>query len=156
VSSNDRPDHLWKPGQSGNPSGRAKVDLNLRRLARERTVEALETLAKIMLNEKAAAAARVAAAQAILDRGWGKPVQPTAFTDLDGNDRPLGELGDLTDLEKARRIAYLLTVGLRVLPAKQSPLEQTKNQDRDLQRPSESPSDSNTYRESSDDSEETL
>ncbi|MDA9536161.1 hypothetical protein ACM41_07735 [Bradyrhizobium sp. CCBAU 21362] len=47
-------------------------------LARAKTEAALNVLAAIMLRETANAFARVAAANAILDRGWGKPVQPLA------------------------------------------------------------------------------
>lgn len=39
---------------------------------------ALNVLATIMFRETANAFARVAAANSILDRGWGKPVQPLA------------------------------------------------------------------------------
>jgi hypothetical protein len=144
----------FKPGESGNPSGRPK-DASLRRLARERTAEAIETLVKIMLNEKAASAARVSAATALLDRGWGKPIQPSAFTDVDGNDRPLRD--ELGPIETARRIAFVLAQGMRALPKEPAELEQanrvagTRNTD-----PSESPLDSTTYLESPDDPEEAL
>ena len=43
--------------------------------ARERTEDAIDTLADIMRDPKAPAAARVSAAQALLDRGYGKPVR---------------------------------------------------------------------------------
>jgi hypothetical protein len=44
-------------------------------LARTYTNEAVETLAEIMRNEKSPPAARVAAANGLLDRGYGKPPQ---------------------------------------------------------------------------------
>lgn len=43
--------------------------------ARGYTERALTTLAQIMDDEDAPPTARVAASNAILDRGWGKPVQ---------------------------------------------------------------------------------
>jgi hypothetical protein len=68
-------EHLFKPGQSGNPSGRPKSNQKLVDLARAHTEAALETLVGIMANKSEVASARVSAANAILDRGWGKPPQ---------------------------------------------------------------------------------
>lgn len=53
----------------------AKAPTEIRSLARAHTAAALKTLAGIMDQPEAPAAARVAAAQALLDRGWGKAVQ---------------------------------------------------------------------------------
>ena len=47
----------------------------IRSLARSHTKTAINVLAGIMNCTDATAAARVAAANAILDRGWGKPKQ---------------------------------------------------------------------------------
>jgi len=55
-----------------------KASPNIRSLARAHTATAVATLAGIMRQKKAPAAARVAAASALLDRGWGKPKQPIA------------------------------------------------------------------------------
>jgi HEAT repeat protein len=65
----------FQKGQSGNPGGRPKVIGDVQALAREHTPEAVQTLANIMRDVEAAPAARVAAANAILDRGYGKPLQ---------------------------------------------------------------------------------
>lgn len=62
-------------GKSGNPGGRPKVPAEVREAARTYTSEALATLAEIMTNPKTPPATRVSAAQAILDRGWGRPQQ---------------------------------------------------------------------------------
>lgn len=48
----------------------------MREAAREYTETALLTLAEIMKDGQQAAAARVAAANALLDRAYGKPTQP--------------------------------------------------------------------------------
>ena len=47
----------------------------VKELARAHTGEAIETLVSIMTNPKSAPAARVSAANALLDRGYGKPLQ---------------------------------------------------------------------------------
>src|SRR5262252_312060 len=49
--------------------------VDIRSYARKFTVEALETLAHVMRQPKAPPAARVMAANALLDRGWDKAAQ---------------------------------------------------------------------------------
>jgi hypothetical protein len=71
----------WKPGQSGNPGGMPKGALDVKQLAREHTRAAVETLANIMLDSGAQPSARVAAANSLLDRGYGKPVQEVTGAD---------------------------------------------------------------------------
>ena len=53
----------------------AKAPAEIRSLARAHTKAAVGTLAKIMAQPKATPAARIAAAVALLDRGWGKSMQ---------------------------------------------------------------------------------
>lgn len=65
----------YKPGQSGNPSGRPKEVGEVRELARQHTVEAVTTLAEIMRNPKQPAAARARACETLLDRGYGRAEQ---------------------------------------------------------------------------------
>ena len=47
----------------------------IRSLARSHTRSALNVLVRVMQNKDATAAARVSAANAVLDRGWGKAPQ---------------------------------------------------------------------------------
>ena len=65
----------FQPGKSGNPGGRPAIIAEVQDLARQHTADAMETLAAIMRDPKASPAARVSAASAILDRGYGKPLQ---------------------------------------------------------------------------------
>jgi hypothetical protein len=72
-------------GQSGNPGGRPKGLTDVIALAREHTSKAVSVLAEVMKQFDANPSARVAAATALLDRGWGKPAQTLTGAD----DAPL-------------------------------------------------------------------
>ena len=61
----------FAPGQSGNPGGRPKDDHRVAELARSYTVEAIDTLVELMRDGKDERI-RGTAAQALLDRGWGR------------------------------------------------------------------------------------
>jgi uncharacterized protein DUF5681 len=65
-------------GRSGNPGGRPKELRDVVDLARRHTPDAIKLLARIMNSENSPPAAVVAASVALLDRGWGKPVQPVS------------------------------------------------------------------------------
>lgn len=61
-------------GQSGNPTGRPKADVQLKELARTYTEEAVKTLVAVMRRAKTPMA-RALAAEKLLERGWGKATQ---------------------------------------------------------------------------------
>ena len=61
----------FAPGQLGNPGGRPKDEHRVAELARSYTVEAIDTLVDLMRHGKDERV-RGTAAQALLDRGWGK------------------------------------------------------------------------------------
>ena len=65
----------WVKGASGNPGGRPREVADIRKLARSRGKQAIDTLYEIMTDKKAPPAARIAASVALLDRGYGRPEQ---------------------------------------------------------------------------------
>jgi hypothetical protein len=69
-------------GPPRTPLPRKKIPTDLRSLARGHTALCVKVLAGIVSQEAVPAAARVAAAGILLDRGWGKAIQP--HTDEDG------------------------------------------------------------------------
>jgi hypothetical protein len=64
-----------RSGAGRKPRGPGKVKFDLRMAAQDYSVAALATLAAIAADTEAPHAARVAASNALLDRGHGKPVQ---------------------------------------------------------------------------------
>src|SRR5215469_12317120 len=70
----------FEKGRSGNPGGRPKGDGEIRELARQHTGTALRTLIEIAQHGENESA-RVTAANALLDRGWGKPAVPLVAPD---------------------------------------------------------------------------
>jgi hypothetical protein len=90
MNPNGTPTNLipWKPGQSGNPSGKAKAIADMEHKAREHGDKAIKTLAAGLDDDDARV--RMSAATALLDRGFGKPAQAiTGGTDPD--DLPIRE-----------------------------------------------------------------
>ena len=84
------PKTAFKPGQSDNPGGRPKVLRNLQELAREHTEDAIKVLVRALKVPRE----RVAAAGALLDRGYGRPLQTQ-------NVRVIRRIEDLSDEELA-------------------------------------------------------
>jgi hypothetical protein len=71
----------FEKGASGNPGGRPRVEGEIRELARQHTGTALRTLIEIAERGENESA-RVAAANSLLDRGYGKPAVPVVPADL--------------------------------------------------------------------------
>lgn len=98
----------FKPGKSYNPGGKPKkvktdaerkVLADVKLLAKEASEDAIKTLKAVMKNAKAPPAARVGAATAILDRGYGKPTQT-----IDAN---VSILDKMTDAEQRALLSVL-------------------------------------------------
>jgi xanthine/CO dehydrogenase XdhC/CoxF family maturation factor len=77
-----------------------KTPADIRALARAQTRLAIRTLTGICGSQAAPAAARVSAAQALLDRGWGRPAQTHTGEDCGGPIQVI--LRRITDAEESR------------------------------------------------------
>jgi len=90
-------------GASGNPLGRPRVILTVRDIAREHTEEAIETLAAIMRDDVAPAAARISACTELLNRGHGRPVDQRAMLMIGAqlrSDRSVKEMSTREIIDK--------------------------------------------------------
>ena len=66
----------WKKGQSGNPSGKSRSHYDLVKKAKAAGPKAFKVILEVMENPKAPAALRVKCAIELLDRGFGKALNP--------------------------------------------------------------------------------
>lgn len=101
-SGNSAKPWLFQKGQSGNPSGRPKGQTEMRKLAQEHTAAAIHKLVSIMNNEGAPYADQRGAAEQLLNRAWGKPLQQMEV------GKP-GDFAEMTDDEVDTAIDMLVT-----------------------------------------------
>jgi hypothetical protein len=100
--------NIWKPGQSGNPSGHSAEYGEVLRLARMLSVRAIERLAELM--ESADERVAVVAANAILDRAHGKP-RPLVEKHASMEDR----IAAMSPAERLARLRELTQKALQTL-----------------------------------------
>jgi len=98
----------FQPGQSGNPGGRPKLLAEVKALAAEHTKDAIKALSEIAKNPKALAVARVSAANALLDRAWGKPTQAVEMSGPDGGPVPVAAAVAPLGPEQAAELLHVL------------------------------------------------
>src|SRR5262245_26587786 len=99
----------FKPGQSGNPTGRRKDFEGIGELARRFGPSMISILVKIAKDPKAAVAARVSAAGMLLDRGFGRA---PSFSTTDAN-----EFKRAVDLSDDDLVRIALAAGIKIEPA---------------------------------------
>ena len=87
-------------GHTGNAGGRPKDEHKVAQLTRSYTLKAIETLVEIMRSGKSERI-RGAAAQALLDRGWGKPKQEIT---TDGSANFIDALEGVRKVVNARKV----------------------------------------------------
>ena len=88
------------PGESGNPNGRPKKGFSLAEIVREKTndgADVVDFLIKVVNGRvrKAKLADRIHAAEVLLDRGFGKPLQSVELSGPDGGPIQLITIADL-------------------------------------------------------------
>ena len=88
----------WKKGQSGNPSGRAKIPEDAKAMLKAATPQAVKLLVDTLNNPKEKTETRVRCAETVLDRVYGKANQPIELPDKMPEIRIV--LGDAEELAK--------------------------------------------------------
>ena len=90
-------------GHSGNAGGRPRDEYKVVELARSYTTEAIDTLVDLMRHGKDDRV-RGTAAQALLERGWGKPRVEVATTHKNNSDSFIEALQEVAKSIKKRRL----------------------------------------------------
>ena len=93
---------MWKPGQSGNPSGFGAMWHRTQAIARAHSPEAVERLVELMRCDDPRVA--TVACNSILDRAWGRPREMP-------EKLPEEALSEMTDKQLAEHTAKLLQSG---------------------------------------------
>jgi hypothetical protein len=108
-------------GRSGNPGGRPKDLEGVRALAKSYTVEAIDTLAKVM-RKGPTEGARIRAAEALLDRAWGKASQAVELSGPEG--KPI-EVSDARE-KLAAKLEALAAHGARERAAEPADIREAR------------------------------
>ena len=88
----------FKPGQSGNPGGRPRTIAVIREAAQQEGVACIRALVRLRDGKGVTPAVQRAAADSLLDRGFGRPEQTVSV-------RRIRDIADLDDEELAALIA---------------------------------------------------
>jgi hypothetical protein len=100
---------MFVKGQSGNPFGRPKEGREVQLLARECTEAAIGVLEEIMICGTSETC-RLMAANALLDRGWGRPKQAVELSGAEGGPLQIEDV-------RAENFAILAAIADRIAGA---------------------------------------
>jgi hypothetical protein len=112
----------WKKGQSGNLQGArlhkaGSAELELRAAAQAWGKKAVKVAADIMQDEDVAPNTRLQAADLLLNRGFGKPIQPHANPDLSPIDWNAMGTGELLEILRKMEMSLNGVPGADVIAA---------------------------------------
>ena len=93
----------FRAGHSGNAGGRPRDEHKVAELARSYTTEAIDTLVDLMRHGKDDRV-RGTAAQALLERGWGKPRVEVATTHKSDSESFIEALQEVAKKVKERQV----------------------------------------------------
>jgi hypothetical protein len=103
------PHTLWKPGgPSPNPGGRPALFAEVREAAQQQGIASIQKLVDIRDDPKAPLIVQLAAANSLLDRGYGRPLQGVAIQNMPALPDPKKITSTMTEAEAAQ--AYAETV----------------------------------------------
>lgn len=133
TNPNPSPSTRFKPGQSGNPSGKPKITASERELielCKEQGPAAVATLTELMVTGDDRT--RVTCAQILLDRGYGKPRQAVTISGDAENpivhELIMGPRQETLVEWQARRQAMLNNITTKVI--EHGSKEEKRNQER--------------------------
>ena len=93
----------FRAGHSGNAGGRPRDENKVAELARSHTTEAIDTLVDLMRHGKDDRV-RGTAAQALLERGWGKPRVEVATTHKNNSESFIEALQAVAERVRERQV----------------------------------------------------
>jgi hypothetical protein len=103
--------HRWRKGESGNPGGRPAAVREIRDLAQAEGYNCIQTLIMIRDNPEFPPITRLAAANSLLDRGFGRPMTSVAIAQLPPPVAPGHVTKEMSVAEAQRIYEATLRVG---------------------------------------------
>ena len=76
--------NIWRPGHSGNPGGKTKLEMEVRRLAQNNSPQTIQRVIEIALDPETEDRVVIVASQIILERAFGKPKEAVPGEDATG------------------------------------------------------------------------